>query len=194
MTDQPSLLVPDVGAWRAWLDENETSSDGVWLVLAKKGVASQTTLRYDAALDEALCSGWIDGQVKSVDAATYLQRFTPRRSRSLWSKRNREHIARLIEEGRMRPRGLGEVERAKADGRWDAAYDGPATMQVPAELTAALTEVPGATEAFAALKGQERYAVLHRLATTKTAAARSRFITTFVQSLTASAGPEDSSR
>lgn len=172
--EQPQLVVRDVAAWRAWLDEHESTSDGVWLRLAKKGVTEPTSLRYAEALDEALCSGWIDGQAKSLDASTYRQRFTPRRSRSLWSLRNIDHIARLTAAGRMRPRGLAEVERAQTDGRWAAAYAGPATIEVPVELAEALASSPAATAAFAALNSQNRYALMHRIAIAKQPATRLR--------------------
>ena len=111
------FVVADRAAWRAWLDANEESSDGVWLLLAKKGTTEPTTLSYAEALDEALCSGWIDGQKRSHDAACFLQRFTPRRRASLWSQRNIGLVEGLIGEGRMRARGQSEIDRAKADGR-----------------------------------------------------------------------------
>ncbi|MFA4927972.1 MAG: YdeI/OmpD-associated family protein [Patulibacter sp.] len=168
------LVVADVGAWRAWLDAREHDSDGVWLTLAKKGTTTPTSLTYAQALDEALCSGWIDGQTKSVDDATYLRRFTPRRVRSMWSKRNVEHVGRLVDEGRMRPRGVEEVERAKADGRWDAAYAGSATIEVPDDLTAALDRDQAARTMFATLNSQNRYAVLHRITTARTPETRQR--------------------
>lgn len=162
------LVVRDAPAWRAWLDEHEQSGDGVWLMLAKKGVTTPTSLTYAQALDEALCSGWIDGQVKSVDAATFRQRFTPRRQRSLWSARNIAHARRLIEEGRMRPRGLAEIERARADGRWDAAYAGQSTIQIPDDLAAALASQDAARRTFETLSSQNRYAVLFRITTART--------------------------
>jgi len=114
----PELTVPDVAAWEDWLGRHHTQDTGVRLVLAKKGTTEPTSLRYDDALEVALCYGWIDGQVKRRDATTYWQRFTPRRSRSMWSQRNVTIVARLTAEGRMQPPGLAEVERAKADGRW----------------------------------------------------------------------------
>ena len=157
------LVVADAAAWRAWLDAHEHETDGVWLVLAKKGTVEPTSLTYAEALDEALCSGWIDGQKRSRDDATFLQRFTPRRARSIWSQRNVEHVARLTADGRMRPRGHAEVELARADGRWDRAYAGSATAEVPADLLAALDAVPGARAAFDALDRQARYSVLHPL-------------------------------
>lgn len=161
----PLLTVKDAAAWRAWLDANEHTSDGVWLVLAKKGTTVPTSLSYAEALDEALCSGWIDGQKGSLDAAVFRQRFTPRRKASIWSQRNIGLVETLIEQGRMRDRGMAEIERAKADGRWDRAYAGSATAEVPADLTAALEASPGAAAAFAALNSSGRYSVLHPLMT-----------------------------
>lgn len=172
--EDSELVLRDVAAWRAWLDEHEGTCDGVWLRLAKKGVTEPTSLTYAEALDEALCSGWIDGQSKSVDGTTYRQRFTPRRKRSLWSTRNIGHVARLSAEGRMRARGLAEVERAKQDGRWEAAYAGPATIEAPAELVAALAQNPAAAEAFERLTSRNRYAILHRITTLKTPESRHR--------------------
>ncbi|MGD6980222.1 MULTISPECIES: YdeI/OmpD-associated family protein [Citricoccus] len=173
MTREPELLiVPDAAAWRAWLDEHESEPDGVWLLLAKKGTTAPTSLTYAQALDEALCSGWIDGQAKSVDAQTYRQRFTPRRKASLWSQRNIGKVQALTEAGRMRPRGQAEIERARADGRWERAYAGPATVEMPEDLAVALGESPRAAETFAALNGQNRYAVLHRVLTAPSPASR----------------------
>ena len=133
-----ALVVADAAAWRAWLDANEDTSDGVHLALAKKGVVSPTTLRYDEALEEALCSGWIDGPKNSIDDAVFAQRFTPRRRASLWSTRNVGIVSALIADHRMRPRGQDEIDRAKADGRWDRAYAGSSTAEVPEDLAAAL--------------------------------------------------------
>src|SRR3954451_12069710 len=126
----PELLVPDAAGWRAWLADNHASSPGVWLVLTKKG-GQVTRLDYAAALDEALCFGWIDGQVGRRDEGSMRQRFTPRRARSAWSKRNVEHIARLSAEGRMTPAGQAAVDAAQADGRWQAAYAGAAAAEFP---------------------------------------------------------------
>ena len=168
----PLLTVADVAAWRAWLDANEHESDGVWLVLAKKGTVEPTSLGYAEALDEALCSGWIDGQKGGIDAAVFKQRFTPRRKASLSSQRNIGIVERLIAEGRMRDRGLAEIERARADGRWDRAYAGAATAEVPADLAAALEASTTAAAAFAALDGSGRYSVLHRLMTATSATVR----------------------
>ncbi|GAA1786531.1 YdeI/OmpD-associated family protein [Leucobacter iarius] len=168
----PLLTLADAAAWRAWLDENEETSDGVWLVLAKKGTTEPTTLSYAQALDEALCSGWIDGQKGSLDAATFRQRFTPRRKQSMWSERNIGLVAELIEAGRMRERGHAEIERAKGDGRWDRAYAGASKAEVPDDLAAALAASPGAAAAFAGLNGANRYSVLHRLMTASNATTR----------------------
>lgn len=168
----PLLTLADAAAWRAWLDENEDSSDGVWLVLAKKGTTEPTTLSYAQALDEALCSGWIDGQKGSLDAATFRQRFTPRRKQSMWSERNIVLVAGLIEAGRMRERGHAEIERAKGDGRWDRAYAGASKAEVPDDLVAALEASPSAAAAFSGLNGANRYSVLHRLMTASNATTR----------------------
>lgn len=176
-------MVPDAAAWRAWLDEHEDSSDGVWLVLAKKGTTSPTSLTYAQALDEALCSGWIDGQKRSLDAHVFLQRFTPRRRASLWSQRNIGLVERLSADGRMRPRGQAEIDRAQADGRWERAYAGPATARMPDDLAAALAASPAAAEAFPGLDAQNRYAVLHRVMTAPSAASRANRIAKLVAML-----------
>jgi uncharacterized protein YdeI (YjbR/CyaY-like superfamily) len=135
------------------------------------------------ALHAALCFGWIDGQARGGDDSFYLQRFTPRRARSIWSKRNRDFVTALIESGRMQPAGLREVERAKADGRWDAAYDAPSTATVPDDLQAALDASPAAAELFAGLSSQNRYAILHRVQTAKKPETRARRIEKFVAML-----------
>jgi len=181
--DAPELTVADVAAWRAWLGEHRDEPTGVRLVLAKKGTTSPTSLTYDQALDEALCHGWIDGQARRRDENTYYQRFTPRRARSPWSQRNVGIVARLVEQGRMQPRGLAEVERAKTDGRWDAAYAGPATIEVPDDLTAALAAAPEAPEVFGILTSQNRYAILYRIAGAKRADTRARRIEQLVAML-----------
>jgi uncharacterized protein YdeI (YjbR/CyaY-like superfamily) len=181
--DQPELVVADAAAWHTWLGANVADPTGVWLVLAKKGTTSPTSLTYDQALEEALCHGWIDGQVGRRDDATYRQRFTPRRVRSPWSKRNVGIVQRLVTEGRMHPAGLAEVERAKADGRWDAAYAGPATIEVPDDLAAALAAEPAAQAWFDVLSAQNRYAVLYRVHGAKRAETRARRIEEFVAAL-----------
>ena len=187
MAVQPELVVPDDAAWRAWLVGNHADPTGVWLVLAKKAALvapdPPTTLTYAQALDEALCFGWIDGQAKRRDELTTWQRFTPRRARSIWSARNVGYIARLTDDGRMHAAGFAEVERARADGRWDAAYAGPATATVPDDLAVALAASPTAAAAFEGLTSQNRYAILHRLGQLKTAVARARNVEKYVAML-----------
>jgi len=181
--EQPELIVPDAAAWRDWLREHHAEPAGVWLVLAKKGTTRPTSLSYDEALEEALCHGWIDGQTGRRDETTYRQRFTPRRVRSPWSRRNIGIVERLVAEGRMRPSGLAEVERAKADGRWAAAYAGPATIDVPDDLAAALAAEPAAQAWFDVLTARNRYAVLYRIQDAKRADTRVRRIEQFVAAL-----------
>ncbi len=178
----PTRAFGDAEEWDSWLREHHDSAPGVWIKFARKGsgVASVT---YMEALHAALCFGWIDGQARSLDEASYVQRFTPRRARSIWSKRNREFATALIESGRMQPAGLREVERAKADGRWDAAYDAPSTATVPDDLRAALDASPDAAAFFETLNAQNRYAILHRIQTAKRAETRARRIETFVAML-----------
>ena len=177
---EDSLVLPDADAWRAWLEEHHGESDGVWLVTAKKGNAGVSR---DEALEEALCHGWIDGQARSRDDTTYLQRYTPRRARSAWSQRNTKIVERLTAEGRMHPAGLAEVERAKADGRWEAAYAGSATIEVPADLVAALEAEPEAQAMFETLNRQNRYAVLYRIQDAKRPETRARRIEKYVAML-----------
>jgi len=176
------LLVPDAAGWRDWLAEHHATSPGVWLVLTKKG-GTVTALDYAAALDQALCFGWIDGQVGRRDAETMRQRFTPRRSRSAWSRRNVEHVARLTEAGLMMPAGLAAVEAARADGRWQAAYAGPASAEVPDDLAAALAASPSAQAMWGVLTSQNRYAITYRVGQAKRAETRARRIAEFVAML-----------
>lgn len=178
--EPPELIVADAAAWRAWLAAHHADPTGVWLVLAKKGTTEPTSLSYDEALDEALCHGWIDGQVRRRDEATYRQRFTPRRARSPWSARNVGIVDRLVAEGRMHPAGLAEVDRARNDGRWAVAYAGQAAAEVPADLAAALASEPVAQAWFDVLTAQNRFAVLHRIATAKRADTRARRIAEYV--------------
>jgi uncharacterized protein YdeI (YjbR/CyaY-like superfamily) len=179
----PELIVRDRAAWRTWLGKHHGEPHGVWLVLAKKGTTKPTSLSYDQALEEALCHGWIDGQTSRRDEATYRQRFTPRRRRSAWSKRNTDRAERLLAEGRMHPAGIAEMQRAKEDGRWQAAYAGSAEIDVPPELAAALAADPKAQATFEALSRQNRYAILYRLAAAKRADTRARRLEQFVAML-----------
>ena len=176
------LLVRDGAEWRAWLAEHAADSPGVWLILHKKG-GNVTELDYDAALDEALCFGWIDGQSRSRDAESYFQRMTPRGRRSIWSARNVGHIARLETEGKMTDAGRAAVEAAKADGRWEAAYAGPADSTVPDDLAAAIAAVPEAQAMFDVLTSQNRFALSHRTNRVKRADTRARKIAGFVEML-----------
>jgi len=179
----PELVVPDACTWREWLGEHHDESPGVWLVLAKKGASEPTSLTYEQALEEALCHGWIDGQVGRRDDATYRQRFTPRRRRSAWSQRNATIAERLLAQGRMHAVGIEEVERAKADGRWQTAYAGSASIDVPPDLIQALIAEPKAQVMFERLSRKNRYAILYRIATAKRADTRARRIQQFVTML-----------
>jgi uncharacterized protein YdeI (YjbR/CyaY-like superfamily) len=184
MADElPELTVADARAWRKWLEKHHADPTGIWLVLAKKGSTDPTRLTYDQALDDALCFGWIDGQTARRDEVTYRQRFTPRRARSSWSRRNVGIVERLIHEGRMNPAGQAQVERAQADGRWAAAYAGTASIEVPADLAEALAANPKAQAMFEILTSQNRYAVLYRIGNLKRAETRAKRIAEYVAML-----------
>lgn len=180
--NMPVLLFAQQSDWAEWLYENHAVSSGVWLRHAKKA-ASLSSVSYAEALDVALCYGWIDGQKKSYDEDSWLQKFTPRRARSIWSKINREKIQRLIASGQMQPAGLQEVERAQQDGRWDAAYDSHSTATVPDDFQATLDQNATASAFFATLNRQNRYAILFRIQTAKKAETRARRITEFITML-----------
>ena len=185
MTAKPDLpIIPFASreAWEAWLEERHAASNGLWLKIAKKasGIESVTFVE---ALDAALCYGWIDSQRSGFDGRFYLQRFTPRKPRSKWSQVNREKVARLTERGRMRPAGLREVERAKADGRWDAAYEPQSAATVPEDLRLALERDGGAREFFETLASTNRYAILHRIQDSKRPETRARRIAKYVAML-----------
>jgi uncharacterized protein YdeI (YjbR/CyaY-like superfamily) len=168
--------------FEAWIGENHAVSPGIWLKLRRKGPGI-VALDYAQALDVALCYGWIDGQKAKVDDQWWLQRFTPRRPRSTWSKINRDKVAALTAQGRMRAPGQAEVDRAKADGRWEAAYDGAKTATVPDDLTAALDADPAAAAFFETLDRQNRYAILYRIQEAKKAETRARRIEKYVAML-----------
>lgn len=181
MTEQTdSLLFPSQAAFAQWLAASYASSDGVWLRHSKKG-APALSVSYQEALEVALCFGWIDGQKRSFDAHHFLQRWTPRRPRSLWSKVNRDKVLRYIDEGKMQPSGLLEIEKAQADGRWDAAYDSSSTAVAPDDLLAAFAQHPGAVEFFHSLNSQNRYAILFRLQTVKKAETRAKKVAAFAE-------------
>ena len=176
------LLVPDAAAWRRWLEANHGTARGVWLVLHKKG-GQVTGLDYAAALDEALCFGWIDGQARRRDDGSTFVRMTPRGPRSAWSARNVAHVARLEAAGKMTDAGRAAVDAAKADGRWEAAYGGQATAEVPEDLAAAIAAVPAAQAMFDVLTKTNRFALIYRTITAKQPATRQRRIAGFVDML-----------
>jgi uncharacterized protein YdeI (YjbR/CyaY-like superfamily) len=181
-TDLPVLAFPDQGALEAWLEAEHETAPGLYVKLAKKG-SGVPSVNWEQMVEVLLCFGWIDGRANRLDDRFYLQRITPRRPRSVWSQKNVATVERLIAEGRMRPAGLAAVEAAKADGRWERAYAGPATITLPDDLAAALDAEPGARAAYDALDGQNRYAVLHRVHTAATPATRARRIAAAVQLL-----------
>ena len=174
-TELDELIVADGAALRAWLSDNHTTSPGVWLALTRKG-GSVTTLTWQQAVDEALCFGWIDGQARKCDEGSSWRRFTPRRSRSIWSQRNVANVARLEAAGRMWPAGRAAVEAAQADGRWAAAYAPPSEAEVPADLVAAIGADPAAQAMFDVLTKANRFALIHRVNSVKRAATRERKI------------------
>jgi uncharacterized protein YdeI (YjbR/CyaY-like superfamily) len=181
--ESPELVVASIGEWRAWLRAHHADSDGVWLVLAKRGTTQPTTLAYDEALEDAICFGWIDGQLGRRDAATFRRRFTPRKGRSQWSQRNVAIVEKLTAAGRMQPSGDDEVRKAKGDGRWEAAYAGQAAIEVPEDLAKALNDHPQARAFFDQLTSSNRYSVLYRIASAKRADTRARRIEQFVDML-----------
>jgi len=181
-TDLPIIPFTSRDAWAAWLEEQHATSDGLWLKIAKKGSGVES-VSYAEALEVALCYGWIDGQKASFDDRFWLQRFTPRRARSRWSKINRQKATELIERGEMRPAGAREVERAKADGRWDAAYDAQRTARVPDDLRRELEKNDGAREFFQMLDSANRYAILYQIGEAKRPQTRARRIEKYVAML-----------
>ncbi|MGZ5292327.1 MAG: YdeI/OmpD-associated family protein [Actinomycetota bacterium] len=171
-------------AWERWLEGHQASASSVWIRVAKKGSGIRSVTR-DEAVESALCFGWIDGQARSLDERTFLQRFSPRRARSPWSLINRDRATELIRIGRMRPAGLEEVERAKRDGRWDAAYAGQRTATVPEDLAKELDARPAARAFFEALDARNRYAIVHGIDGAKKPETRARRIDRFVAMLEA---------
>jgi len=185
---QEELLLPDAAAWRAWLEEHHGSSDGVWLVIGKKG-GTTTALTYEEAVLEALCFGWIDGQTRRRDEATFAQRLTPRRPRSPWSASNVRRVAQLEAEGRMTEAGRAAVRAAQADGRWERAYVGQADAEPPPDLLAALDAEPRARAMFDLLTRSNRFAVIYRVAEAKRPETRARRIAGFVETLARGESP-----
>ena len=180
--DYPKMEFSDAKAFDRWLGKEHARATGVWVVFAKKS-SGITSVDYKGALEVALTWGWIDGQAGSVDDERWMQKYTPRGPRSIWSKINRERIAALEAAGRMKPAGRAAVEAAKADGRWDAAYDSPSTATVPDELVKALAKNARAKKMFATLDSINRYAILHRVQTAKKPETRAKRIATFVEML-----------
>ena len=176
------MAFPTAAAWQDWLAGHHQTADGLWLKLAKRD-APEPTLTYVEALDAALCFGWIDAQTRGLDDNYWLKRFTPRKPGSRWSKINTQKAEALITAGRMQPAGLAEVDRARADGRWDTAYAGPRTITVPDDLAAALAANPDAAAFFATLNSVNRYAILYRIGTVKRPETRARKIAQYVQML-----------
>jgi uncharacterized protein YdeI (YjbR/CyaY-like superfamily) len=179
------LVVRDAKAWRTWLGKHQALSPGVFLVLSKKGTSKPTSLTHGQALEEALCHGWIDGQASPRDELTWRVRFTPRRKASMWSKRNTVMAEKLLEAGRMHTAGIAEMDRAKADGRWDVAYAGQASIEVPPDFAKALAAKPKAKAMFETLSKVNRYAVLYRITTAKRPDTRAKRIERFVAMLAA---------
>jgi len=179
---QQVMLFANQQGWDDWLSSHSGASPGLWLRLAKQSAAYRS-VSYQQAIDIALCHGWIDGQKKSFDDESWLQKFTPRGPNSVWSKLNRAKALALIEQGRMRPSGLAAVERAKQNGRWDAAYDSHRTAEPPSDFLAALDQSPEAKAFFATLNSQNRYAVLYRIQTAKKSETRQKRIAQFISML-----------
>jgi uncharacterized protein YdeI (YjbR/CyaY-like superfamily) len=171
--EQPVLTFKTQKEWEKWLSQNHDKSDGIWIRFYKKS-SNLPTVTYAQALDEALCYGWIDGQAKSLDELSYLQRFTPRRKRSIWSKRNTEHIARLEKIGKMKPAGNLQVEQAKADGRWQAAYESPKNTVVPDDFLKELAKNKNANAFFKTLNKTNTYAIAWQLQSAKRPETRDR--------------------
>lgn len=180
----PIILFETADEWETWLVENEANAPGVWLRLAKKA-SGKPSVTYTEALDVALCYGWIDGKKKSYDDISWVQKFTQRRPKSIWSKINRGKVEQLIENGRMRPAGLKAIEQAKQDGRWAAAYDSQSQVNVPEDFQAELDKNAQAKAFFATLKSANRYSILFRIHTAKKPETRTRRIQQFIEMLEA---------
>ena len=189
-SEQPTLSFESQRAFEKWLAKEHKNSDGIWLKIAKKG-SGIPTVSYQEALEVALCFGWIDGQMKRYDDDYYVQRFTPRRARSKWSKINVGKVQDLIAAGKMKPAGLAEVGRAKENGRWDAAYDSLTTATVPDDLAAALHKNPKAAATFETLTSSQRYSILYQVQDAKRPETRARRITKFVDMLKRGEKPGD---
>ena len=179
---KPVLAFASSEDWEAWLEREHAASDGVWIKFAKKG-SGVASVAYPEAVEVALCYGWIDSQMQSLDERFYVQKFTPRRARSKWSRINRDKIEELTKAGRMKPAGLAEVELAKADGRWEAAYASPSTVELPPDLQRALDASPQATEFWAGLNKANRFAIVYQLKDAKKPETRERRLAKFMAML-----------
>lgn len=180
--DYPIQAFTSQAKWETWLKKHHQAKPGLWLRIYKKDT-KKPTVTYDEALEVALCYGWIDGQVKSYDAESWIQKFTPRRAKSLWSKRNTGIVERLIQEGKMQPAGLAQIEAAKKDGRWEQAYDGQKDMEMPKDFLAALQKSKKAWAFFQTLTAANRFAMAYRIHQAKRPETRIKHITHFVEML-----------
>ena len=181
-SDLPIIAFETIEKWEDWLAKNHTKSSGIWLKFFKKNSGIKT-ITYDEALDAALCYGWIDSQLQKYNDKAYLQKFTPRRAKSIWSKRNREHIERLIKQKRMQPAGLKQVEQAKQDGRWNQAYDKPSAMEMPEDFLQELAKDKKAESFFKTLTKANTYAIAWRLQTAKKPETREKRMKTILAML-----------
>lgn len=179
---RPVLAFASAEEWEAWLEREHAASDGIWVKFAKKG-SGMASVTYSEAVEVGLCYGWIDSLTRSVDERFYVQKFTPRRARSKWSRVNRDKVDELVRQGRMKPAGLAQVERAKEDGRWEAAYSSPANVTVPDDLQQALDASPKAAEFFATLNKSNRFAIVYQLQDAKKPETRTRRLEKFVAML-----------
>jgi len=181
-TDYQIMSFVSQKAFADWLEDNHSTENGVWIRFFKKN-SKTATIVYDEALDVALCYGWIDGQVKKYDEVSYLQKFTPRRPKSMWSKRNKDHVARLEQEGRMKSSGVREVEAAKEDGRWEIAYDSPGQMKIPADFISEISKKPKALAFFETLNKTNLYTIGWRLQTAQNLQTRLKRMTAIIEML-----------
>jgi uncharacterized protein YdeI (YjbR/CyaY-like superfamily) len=183
-TELPIISLQSQIKWRGWLSKNYANSDGIWIRLFKKDSGIKS-INHDQALEEALCFGWIDGQAKKYDEKSYLQKFTPRRKKSIWSKRNTKNIERLIEEGKMHPSGLAEVEKAKADGRWNNAYNSPSNSKIPDDFLKELSGNRKAFDHFNSLNKTNKFSIAWRLQTARKPETRQKRINAIIKILEA---------
>jgi uncharacterized protein YdeI (YjbR/CyaY-like superfamily) len=183
ISDLPIITFASQEEWRQWLDQNHQDEKGLWIKIYKKATG-KPTVTHESALEVALCYGWIDGQSKSLDEESYLQKFTPRRPKSIWSKINIGHIERLMKEGKMKPAGIAQVESAKADGRWDQAYDSPKNMKIPDDFLKELHKNKKAKDFFETLNKTNTYAIAWRLQTAKKPETREKRMKQILEMLT----------